>query len=248
MLRPADGVLADMPTGSMAFPDLPIPRRSLFVPDSSETTFDTSIPVLNDILVPGKPEHARPIHGEGAVAAASTVSEVQPEGTDRAHSTAFAESAAESAAQPADGVTVHSVTEAQVHAFDLPEQPAPFELASAPEPFEFTDLPEPAEPGARFEPGSAFHFARTPEQPAPAQVHPLDADVLAERLRGRFASYLTGEGREVIEARCRDALQDHTTWLVNQITREVALALETEMTGWVREAVDEELGRRSTRH
>jgi hypothetical protein len=52
----------------------------------------------------------------------------------------------------------------------------------------------------------------------------------------------------VIEARCRDALQDHTTWLVNQITREVALALETEMTGWVREAVEEEIGRRSPEH
>jgi hypothetical protein len=52
----------------------------------------------------------------------------------------------------------------------------------------------------------------------------------------------------VIEARCRDALQDHTTWLVNQITREVALALETEMTGWVREAVEEELARRPKEH
>jgi hypothetical protein len=30
---------------------------------------------------------------------------------------------------------------------------------------------------------------------------------------------------------------------VSQITREVALALETEMIGWVREAVAEELGR-----
>jgi hypothetical protein len=69
--------------------------------------------------------------------------------------------------------------------------------------------------------------------------------VLAERLRGRVASYLTGEGRDVIEARCRDALADHTTWLVNQITREVALSLETEMTRWVQEAVDEALSRRS---
>ncbi len=73
----------------------------------------------------------------------------------------------------------------------------------------------------------------------------LDADVIAERLRGRFAGFLTGEGRGIIEARCRDALQDHTSWLVNQITREVALALETELTGWVREAVDQEIARRS---
>jgi hypothetical protein len=120
-----------------------------------------------------------------------------------------------------------------VQAFELPEPPAPFELAEAPEP-------------APFEPNSAFHFSRAPAPLEP--VHSLDADVLAERLRGRFASYLTGEGRSVIEARCRDALQDHTTWLVNQITREVALALETEMTGWVREAVEEELTRRSAGH
>jgi hypothetical protein len=71
--------------------------------------------------------------------------------------------------------------------------------------------------------------------------HDHDADVLAERLRGRFATYLTGEGRNLIEARCRDAFQDHTTWLVNQITREVAMALETEMLMWVREAIREEL-------
>jgi hypothetical protein len=192
------------------------------VPDSSDTTFDTSIPVLNDILVPGKPAHARPAHGADA-APAAPAGEATP---------------AEAAAEPADGVTVHAVTPAQVYAFELPEPRAPFELASAPpEP----ELVEPVEP---FAAGSAFHFPRASAQAAAA--HNLDADVLAERLRGRFASYLTGEGRAAIEARCRDALQDHTTWLVNQITREVALTLETEMTGWVREAVNEEIARRST--
>jgi hypothetical protein len=39
-------------------------------------------------------------------------------------------------------------------------------------------------------------------------------------------------------------LQEHSTWLVSQITREVALALETELTQWVREAVADELERR----
>jgi hypothetical protein len=178
------------------------------VPDSSDTTFDTSIPVLDEVLVPGKPEQARAPRGTG---------ETQPQ-----------------AAEPADGVTVHAVTPAQVQAFELPEPPAPDELAKAPEP-------------APFEPATAFHFSRAQAAPA-VPVTNLDADVLAERLRGRFASYLTGEGRAVIEARCRDALQDHTTWLVNQITREVALALETEMTGWVREAVEEELARRPKEH
>jgi len=101
-----------------------------------------------------------------------------------------------------------------------------------------------AEPHAPIEAGAIVppdiaHEARAPSQPN------LDADVIAERLRGRFTSFLAGEGRSIVEARCRDALQDHTTWLVNQITREVALALETEMTGWVKEAVDQELARRS---
>jgi hypothetical protein len=226
------------------------------VPDLSETPFDSSIPVLNDILVAGKPEHARPLHGAAEVVEASAPShpdvpaelhETPPEAVASEPS----DTAAEVSAEPPDGVTVHSVTTAQVQAFELPEAPAPFELASAPEPFEFTDLPEPAEPAeasAHYEAGSAFHFSRASAQPEPAPVHSLDADVLAERLRGRFASYLTGEGREAIEARCRDALHDHTTWLVNQITREVALALETEMTGWVREAVNEELARRSAEH
>lgn len=78
--------------------------------------------------------------------------------------------------------------------------------------------------------------------------HAYDPEALAERLRGRFASYLTGEGRSVIETRCRDALQDHSTWLVNQITREVALALETELAGWVRDAVRDEMARRGADH
>ena len=101
-----------------------------------------------------------------------------------------------------------------------------------------------AEPHAPIEAGAIVppdiaHEALTQPQPN------LDADVIAERLRGRFAGFLTGEGRGIIEARCRDALQDHTSWLVNQITREVALALETELTGWVKEAVDQEIARRS---
>jgi hypothetical protein len=73
----------------------------------------------------------------------------------------------------------------------------------------------------------------------------LDADALAERLHGRFRSFLTGEGRGIIEARCRDAVQQHTSLLVTQITREVAQTLEAEMTDWVREAVEEEIARRS---
>jgi hypothetical protein len=50
----------------------------------------------------------------------------------------------------------------------------------------------------------------------------------------------------VIEERCRETLQAHTGWLIDQITREVALTLENEMTSWVREAVVEEIARRAS--
>lgn len=68
---------------------------------------------------------------------------------------------------------------------------------------------------------------------------PYDADALAERLRGRCLTWLTGEGRTVVEERCRAALNEHADWLIGQVTREVGLALETELAGWVKEAVRE---------
>ena len=80
----------------------------------------------------------------------------------------------------------------------------------------------------------------------PAPDLDLDADVIAERLRRRVAGFLAGDGRSVIEERCRETLHAHTGWLIDQITREVALALEDEMTAWVREAVVEEIARRAS--
>jgi Protein of unknown function (DUF2486) len=102
------------------------------------------------------------------------------------------------------------------------------------------------EPAAPVEAGSIVPPDIARETAGPSQPD-LDAEVIADRLRGRFAGFLTGEGRGIIEARCRDALQEHTTWLVSQITREVALTLETELSGWVREAVEEEIARRASR-
>ncbi|MEM5328190.1 DUF2486 family protein [Paraburkholderia sp. JHI2823] len=72
-----------------------------------------------------------------------------------------------------------------------------------------------------------------------------DADALVERLRGRCLAWLTGEGRAVIEARCSAAMQEHTNWLVGQVSREIGLALETELKNWVKAAVREELAARS---
>lgn len=81
---------------------------------------------------------------------------------------------------------------------------------------------------------------------APPSSHPLDArdvELIAERMRTRFSSYLRQEARGAIEVRCRDAVEEHTNWLVRQVTRDVLTALEAEVANWVRDAVREELGR-----
>ncbi len=159
-------------------------------------SYDSSIPVLNDVLVPGNRALARA-------------------GTHQA----FPEEAGPPALDPR-----------------LDPRIAPrFDPSIDPH-------LDPGAPVASFVPPPSVAPALTP-----ADMR-YDPELLAERLRGRFASYLTGEGRSVVEARCRDALNDHTTWLVNQITREVALALETELTGWVRDAVREEMARRAPEH
>ncbi|CAJ3343810.1 Protein of uncharacterised function (DUF2486) [Burkholderia pseudomallei] len=82
-------------------------------------------------------------------------------------------------------------------------------------------------------------------QAAPSFAADLEARQIAERLKSRMTRYLTGEGRGLIEARCRDALHDHAGWFVGQIAREVALALETEVAGWVTEEVGAALARRN---
>ncbi|MBP0712916.1 DUF2486 family protein [Burkholderia sola] len=99
-------------------------------------------------------------------------------------------------------------------------------------------MPEAVLPSAALQPEASDAAALTPE----------DAQHIAERLRNRLTNYLTGPGREAIEARCRDALHEHSAWLVGQVTREVALALETEVMDWVRDAVDEEIARRRAGH
>lgn len=82
----------------------------------------------------------------------------------------------------------------------------------------------------------------------PAAVEELfagDVDALAERLHGRCLGWLTGDGRAAIEARCSAALQEHSHWLVGQVSREIGLALESELKGWVKAAVREELAARA---
>ena len=94
---------------------------------------------------------------------------------------------------------------------------------------------------------AAAPAAFQPEQAGYATGHEAghhDADALVERLRGRCLTWLAGDGRTVVEARCRAALQEHSHWLVGQITREVGLALETELAGWVRDAIRDEAAAR----
>jgi hypothetical protein len=86
-------------------------------------------------------------------------------------------------------------------------------------------------------------------QPAVAQAafDARDIEFIAERLRARFSTYLRRDARGVIEGHCRDAIEEHTNWLVRQVTREVLSALEQEVAGWVRDAVSEELARHTSR-
>jgi hypothetical protein len=132
---------------------------------------------------------------------------------------------------------VHDEIEVSPGMFDRGEPDVPLEAG--------TTVPPDFDHEAEQDTAAAASHDASREGVAP-QSH-LDADAIAERLRERFAGFLAGDARSVIEARCRDALQQHTSRLVGQITDEVVRTLETEMTGWVREAVADEIARRSGR-
>ncbi|MEX3527278.1 MAG: DUF2486 family protein [Burkholderia sp.] len=113
---------------------------------------------------------------------------------------------------------------------------------------------------------SALHRIETLAPAAFAQLSPVDADTpvparfadvealppaaridsrrIAERLQGRVADYLSGEGRALIDARCREAVQQHAAWLVGAVSQQVVTALAPEFERWVAEAVDEALAHR----
>jgi hypothetical protein len=163
-----------------------------------------SIPMLTDVIVPGRPPLARPggIHADPAA-----VADEQRLSGERAM------------AQTAVGT--------------------PSERAVTPQ------------PAVSFErPDAGMSAAAEPVSTATASTSPAldhrEVDLIAERLRTRFASYLRQDARGVIEARCKDAVQEHTNWLVRQVTRDVVIALEAEVTSWVRDAVREELARHTS--
>ncbi|MGF6465768.1 DUF2486 family protein [Paraburkholderia youngii] len=266
---------------------------------------DNSIPILNEVIVPGRARETREASADGAAPAPqgakpATPAAAQPAAREPGLRTepAFAPPAAHPAAPPAAHPVEPTLAPEPVLApqpVPTPEQLSSPEPVLAPQPAQtelhqphvadhtharkqvrphhgiharhgheelheglheglHEDVPEvspgvfdrtepfiPLEAGATVPPDLDHEGAH---EAAPAQP-PLDADALAERLHGRFQRFLTGEGHGIIEARCRDAVQQHTSLLVSQITREVAQTLEAEMTGWVREAVEEEIARRS---
>jgi hypothetical protein len=231
---------------------------------------DQDIPLLTDVMVTGHEPHARTKRPKrsGGHGHESSHGRRHAKGHEASHE--LTEDTAAHAGPPEP--TVHDDDVPVLDSLYEPvHEPMHEPVAGRREPSLRTDHPPiaapaplPAREPAQFVPGeaeftsgsTAERYVAPPESGSaamhPEHAHPTaaasdyDADMLAERLRGRFSTYLNGDGRNLIEARCRDAFQDHTTWLVNQITREVALALETEMLRWVREAIREELGNATT--
>ncbi|AIV84883.1 DUF2486 family protein [Burkholderia pseudomallei] len=221
----------------------------------------SSIPVLTDVLVPGNPALARPPAagpaqaGEPAAAAIRAGEGHDADRRDEATATepaavvaaaaAAAPAARDAALAPADEMRAPAPAEPS---FALPApDPLAVELPTAyPADATYADELPAAHPAPDLTPPAALPSS-VPElaQAAPSFAADLEARQIAERLKSRMTRYLTGEGLGLIEARCRDALHDHAGWLVGQIAREVVLALETEVAGWVTEEVGAALARRN---
>ncbi|AXF21449.1 DUF2486 domain-containing protein [Burkholderia pyrrocinia] len=230
-------------------PGKPVPARSP-APDAPQSHDSAALPTLTDVIAPGT-AGAAPADSAKAVADPESVV-VEPVPTPHVPTvelpgdvaTAAAAAVGETDAPAGPGAAEHVVTE------DAAAMMAPLRSSLADD-----DVPQHAFAAVAHEAAGQASDTAMPEAVVPAAapqpdvqaatgLTPEDAQHIAERLRNRLTNYLTGEGRETIEARCRDALHDHSAWLVGQITREVALALETEVMDWVRDAVDEEIARR----
>ncbi|KWA09516.1 hypothetical protein WL26_00190 [Burkholderia cepacia] len=238
-------------------PGKPVPARGP-APDAAQPPAGAAIPVLTDVVAPRTAGAAPADSMPDALDPDSVVVEPVPTPHvpavelpgDEAVETATVAAAAlgETDAPAEPGAAEHVVAE------DSAAMSAPLRSSLADDDV----LPHAFAAVAREAVGHARE-AHMPEAVAPAAatqqdaqavagLTPEDAQHIAERLRNRLTNYLTGDGRDAIEARCRDALHEHSAWLVGQITREVALALETEVMDWVRDAVDEEIARRRAGH
>ncbi|MCR5892498.1 MULTISPECIES: DUF2486 family protein [Burkholderia] len=241
-------------------PGKPVPARAP-APDAPQPPAGAAIPVLTDVVAPRTTGAAPADSMPDALDPDSVVVEPVPTPHvpavelpgDEAVETATVAAAAlgETDAPAEPGAAEHVVAE------DSAAMSAPLRSSLADDdvlPHAFAAVAREAVGHAREahmpEAAAVAAAAAAPQQDAQAVagLTQEDAQHIAERLRNRLTNYLTGEGRDAIEARCRDALHEHSAWLVGQITREVALALETEVMDWVRDAVDEEIARRRAGH
>jgi hypothetical protein len=167
-----------------------------------------SIPMLTDVMVPGRPAAGRP-------------AESTPEPDHRMQA----------------GTPVGAPEQPGIPQPSASGDPVAGEMARS-------GLPSTAEPTS----GAALATISPPEPRVPPQaaLDARDVESIAERLRSRFSTYLRRDARGVIEAHCREAIEEHTNWLVRQVTREVVSALEQEVAGWVRDAVRDELARHTS--
>lgn len=238
-------------------PGKPVPARGP-APDAAQPLAGAAIPVLTDVVVPRTAGAAPADSMPDALAPDSVVVEPVPTphvpvvelpGDEVVETATVAAAALGETDAPAEpGAAEHVVAE------DSAAMSAPLRSSLADDdvlPHAFAAVAREAVGHAReAHMPEAVAAAAAPQQDAQAVagLTPEDAQHIAERLRNRLTNYLTGDGRDAIEARCRDALHEHSAWLVGQITREVALALETEVMDWVRDAVDEEIARRRAGH
>lgn len=214
--------------------------------DLSNPDDPDSPPMLTDVLVPGRPAMPRPAAQPEHATQPEHPTQPQPSMPSMHESPRPAEAIEARDPRPVTEQSTEAVRAAQLQDFVEPVAAAPSVSAGASaetsaEARTETSAEAPAAAPAESVPEPISPPAPAVELPASADLSERDAEQLAERLRVRFAGYLREEGRAVIEARCREALQEHTSWLVRQVTREVALALEGEVVGWVRDAVREEL-------
>ncbi|PPK45835.1 uncharacterized protein DUF2486 [Trinickia symbiotica] len=223
-------------------------------PEREQFDDPDSIPVLTDVIVPGRP--SMPRRGESHETAPEPKAQAPTAPPQKAEAPAAPQSSG-APAQPAEGAaprerkptedSIEATRAAQLNEFAEADKAGPTEPRATRrphEPLQHGGAPEAVAP-AEAASTPAAPVAREPGEPRGQREHEelseRDVDHIAERLRTRFAGYLRDEGRRVIEARCREALEEHTSWLVRQVTREVALVLEGEVVGWVRDAVREEL-------
>ncbi|KWC78326.1 hypothetical protein WL58_24310 [Burkholderia cepacia] len=237
-------------------PGKPVPARAP-APDAPQPPAGAAIPVLTDVVAPRTTGAAPADSMPAALDPDSVVVEPVPTphvpavelpGDEAVETATVAAALGETDAPAEPGAAEHVVAE------DSAAMSAPLRSSLADDdvlPHAFAAVAREAVGHAReAHMPEAVAAAAAPQQDAQAVagLTPEDAQHIAERLRNRLTNYLTGEGRDAIEARCRDALHEHSAWLVGQITREVALALETEVMDWVRDAVDEEIARRRAGH